>query len=52
MDMDGIITLPPTTREIRMIGSLPWRCPSLKSLCAVQCVDLDGAQTIEAQPTL
>ena len=27
----------------RMTGNLLWKCQSLKSLCAEQCVDLDGA---------
>ena len=30
-----------------MIENLLWKCKSLKSLCAEQCVDLDGVRTIE-----
>ena len=35
----------------RMTGNLLWKCQSLKSLCAEQCVDLDGVHTIEMQLT-
>ena len=35
----------------KMTGNLPWKCQSLKSLCAEQCVDLDGVRTIEMQLT-
>ena len=36
---------------LRMTGSPLWKCQSLKSSCAEQCVDLDGAHTIEMQLT-
>ena len=35
----------------RMTGNLLCMCQSLKSLCAEQCVDLDGVHTIEMQLT-
>ena len=35
----------------RMTENLLWTYQSLKSLCAEQCVDLDGVRTIEMQLT-
>ena len=35
----------------RMTENPLWKFQSLKSLCAEQCVDLDGVRTIEMQPT-
>ena len=35
----------------RMTENLLWKFQSLKSLCAEQCVDLDGVRTIEMQLT-
>ena len=34
---------------LRMTGSPLGKCQSLKSLCAQQCVDLDGVRTIEME---
>ena len=35
----------------RMTKNPLWKCQSLKSLCAEQCVDLDGVRTIEMRLT-
>ena len=35
----------------RMTENPLWNCQSLKSLCAEQCVDLDGVRTVEMQST-
>ena len=35
----------------RMAENPLWKCQSLKSLCAEQCVDLDGVRTIEMRLT-